>query len=116
MVDAAKADVVVLAVPVEALPSVLGSGWRNDKVQAVAAPAAIAVSAGLVTEALLDAGRFASAFEILEDRQAVADMLASLCQGLSTLRAAGAASGAGMKDQRPVYACSSLTAICPSTA
>ena len=33
-----------------------------------------------MSEALLDASRFAAAFEILEDGQAVADMLASLCR------------------------------------
>ena len=33
-----------------------------------------------MAEALLDASRYASAFEILEDGQAVADLLASLCR------------------------------------
>ncbi len=36
-----------------------------------------------MSEALTDASRFASAFEILEDGQAVADMLASLCREVS---------------------------------
>ena len=33
-----------------------------------------------MVEALLDVGRYASAFEILEDGQAVMDMLALLCR------------------------------------
>ena len=33
-------------------------------------------------EALLDASRFAAVFEVLEDSQAVADMLANLCRNV----------------------------------